>query len=368
MECQDIRKNLSAYREGMVSPEEQELIEQHLASCRSCSAALYELNRAGEVVKNLKEVEPPPWMKQRIMARVREEAEPKKGILQKLFYPLHIKVPLEAFATVLIAVVAVYVFKSVEPQMKDLQVPSPGEPMTARQEAPYPAKAPAAETPAQREKALLSQAETDQTRGKNLGQVEKEARPGEKRVAQEPSPPPKVFKALPAPTPTSPPTEAKKEAFAAKSAEAPGIAESRRAEAPPPPPLAAAPRSRLEESAGAAGAPSRDVQELKKTRSMAPSPGAVAKEKMEALAIKIQAKDIRRAGAETVGLLNQLGAGRIAQESLETTEVITAEVKAEKMKELIERLGFIGGVEEKDARLDSVAKDTSLRIEIVPVR
>ncbi len=367
MECQVIRKNLSAYREGMISPEEQELIEQHLASCRSCSTALYELSRTGEVVRNLKEAEPPPWMKQRIMSRVREEAEPKKGVLQKLFYPLHIKIPLEAFATVLIAVVAVYVFKAVEPQMKDLQVPSPGEPVIARQEAPYPAKAPAAETPAQREKAL-SRSEADQTRAKNLGQVESEARSEEKPVVQEAAPLPKEIKALPAPPPASPPAEPKKEAFAAKSAEAPGIAESRRAEEPPQPPLAAAARSRLEESAGAAGAPSRDVQELKKTRSMAPSLGAVAKEKMEALAIKIQAKDIRRAGAETVGLLNQLGAGRIAQESLETTEVITAEVKAEKMKELIERLGFIGGVEEKDARLGSVAKDTTLRIEIVPVR
>lgn len=367
MECQEIRKNLSAYLEGMVSPEDRELIEQHLASCRSCSTALYELNRTGEVVKHLKEVEPPPWMKQKIMARVREEAEPKKGILQKLFYPLHIKVPLEAFATVLVAVVAVYVFKAVEPQMKDLQVPSPGEPVIARQEAPYPAKAPAAETPAEGGE-TLSKAESDRTGGKGLGQLEREARPEEKRLAQEPSPPPKVFKALPAPPPASPPAEPKKEAFAAKSAEAPGIAESRRAEAPPPPPPAAAPRPRQEESPAAAGSASRDAQELKKTRSMAPSLSSVGKEKMEAMGIKIQAKDIRSAGSETVGLLNQLGARTIARESRENTEVITAEVKAEKMKDLIERLRFIGEVEEKDARLVSVEKDTTLRIEIVPIR
>jgi serine kinase of HPr protein (carbohydrate metabolism regulator) len=112
----------------------------------------------------------------------------------------------------------------------------------------------------------------------------------------------------------------------------------------------------------------RSAQELKKTQSRAPSLGVVAKEKVEAMGIKIQAKDIRRAGAETVGLLNQLGAGRIAQESLENTEFITAEVKAEKMKELLERLGFIGRVEEKDARLDSPEKNTAIRIEIVPVR
>jgi hypothetical protein len=239
--------------------------------------------------------------------------------------------------------------------------------MTARQEAPYPAKAPAAEKPAQREKAL-SRSETDQTRGKDLGQVKSEERPEEKRMAQETAPLPKETKALPAPPPASPPAEPKKEAFAAKSAEAPGIAESRRLEEPPQAPFAAAPRPRQEENQAAAGSAARDAQELKKTQARASSLGSVAKEKMEAMGIKMQAKDIRRARAETVELLNQLGAGRIAQESRENTEFITAEVKAEKMKELLERLGFIGRVEEKDARLDSLEKNTAIRIEIVPVR
>jgi len=126
MECQDIRKNLYAYLEGMASPEDQELIDQHLASCRACSTALYELNRTGEVLKNLKDVEPPPWMTKKIMARVRQEAKSERGFIRKLFYPLHIKIPLEAFATVLIAVIAVYVFKAMEPEMKDLQALSQG--------------------------------------------------------------------------------------------------------------------------------------------------------------------------------------------------------------------------------------------------
>ena len=355
MECQDIRKNLSAYREGMVSPEEQELIEQHLASCRSCSTALYELNRVGEAVKNLKEVEPPPWMKQKIMARVREKAEQRKGVFRKLFYPLHIKVPLEAFATVLIAVVAVYVFKAVEPQMKDLHAPSSKEPVTARQEAPYPPKPPVPETPAQAGKAL-SPAESERTKGKGLDQAEREARLEGK----------KDIKALPAPPPAYAPAQPKKEALAAKPTETPGIAESRRVQEPPQPPPAAAPHPRQEGSLSAAGSATRDAQELKKTRPMAPSLGSIAKEKAEAVGVKIQAKDILAAGAETIGLLNQLGATAIVLESREDSEVITAELKAEKVKEFIERLRFIGEVEEREIRLDSVDKDTILRIEIVP--
>jgi hypothetical protein len=367
MECQDIRKNLSAYREGMVSPENQELIEQHLASCRSCSAALHELNRVGELVKKLEEVEPPPWMKQKIMARVREEAEQRKGFLRKIFYPLHIKVPLEAFATVLIAVVAVYVFKAVEPQMKDLQAPSPREPVIARQEAPYPAKAPAAEKPVQAEKAL-SQAESERAKVKGLEQAEREAKLGEKKVTQEPSPSPKETQAPPAPPQVYAPAPPKQEVTAAKTAETPAVAESRRMQEPSQPPPATVSRPRQEESLSAAGSAVRDAQELKKARPMAPSLGAVAKEKADVMRVKIQAKDIHAAGAKTIGLLNQLGARTIARESRETAEIITAEVKAEKVKELIERLRSVGEAEEKDARLDTLAMDTTLRIEIVPLR
>jgi len=49
------------------------------------------------------------------------EAESQEGIHPKALFPLHIKIPLEAVRHGLIAVVAVYVFKAVEPEMKVLQ-------------------------------------------------------------------------------------------------------------------------------------------------------------------------------------------------------------------------------------------------------
>ena len=336
MECQDIRKNLSAYLEGMVAPEDQELIDQHLASCRACSTALYELNRTGEVLKNLKEVEPPPGMKQKIMARVREETEPKKGFIQKLFYPLHIKVPLEAFATVLIAVVAVYVFKAVEPQMKDLQVPSVREPVIARQEAPYPAKAPAAEMQAPQEKAV-PQEPPAKTKGKDLAVAQKET---EKR----------------APLPLAP------------QAEPPEIGESRMAERAPSPPAATGVAPTREDKMVLAEGAGRERKELKKAEPMVPSPRLAAKAKPEGMSILVQAKDIRHAGQEAVSLLSQLGALRINRLSQENNEVITAEVKPEKVKELIEKLRLLGEVQEKDDSLASLEKDAIIRLEIIPAR
>lgn len=307
MECRDVRKNLSAYLEGMVSPEDKELIDQHLGSCRACSKALYELNRTGEVIRNLPEVEPPPGMKQKIMARVREEAEPTKGFIQKLFYPLHIKVPLEALATVLIAVIAVYVFKAVEPQMKDLQVPSVREPVIARQEAPYPAKAPAAEPRAPREKSVLQET------------------PGKARVKD----------------------------FAA---------------APPSPPAPAGVAPTGEDKRVLAEGAVRAKKELKKAQPAAPSLRMAAKTKPGGMRMVVQARDIRHAGQEAVSLLNQLGASRIDRLSRESNEVITAELKTEKIKELVEKLRLLGEVQEKDATVASLEKDATVRIEIIPGR
>jgi hypothetical protein len=374
MDCQDIRKSLSSYLEGMVSPEDQELIDQHLASCRACSTVLYELNRTGEVLKNLKEVEPPHWMTQKIMARVREEAESKKGFIQKLFYPLHIKVPLEAFATILIAVVAVYVFKAMEPDMKGLQTSSPREPAIARQEDPYPAKAPAAETQVVQEKAVPQESPT-RTIAKDLAVAEKEspkrAQVDEEvgvRKFKEPPPPISEIKTLPASPPAPPSTAPKKEAAVSQPTEAPRIAESRTAERAPLPPAAAGVAPAQEDKMALAEGAARERKELKKAQPIAPSMRMAAKSKAEFMGFLVRVKDVRLAGGEVESLLHQLGALRIDRVSRESDEIITAEVKAEKMKELFEKLKLVGEVEEKDARLGSVEKDATLRIEIVPAR
>jgi hypothetical protein len=85
------------------------------------------------------------------MARVREEAGRKQSILQRLFYPLHIKVPIQALATIVIAVLAFQIYQTNEPEMKQA-VPLP-LPVTEQvkdrvaAETPTPASAPPAAAP-----------------------------------------------------------------------------------------------------------------------------------------------------------------------------------------------------------------------------
>ena len=157
MTCKEIEDLLPGMIDGALPETEKKRIEAHLETCASCRKAFADLRMSDERVKSLEEVEPPPWLKTRVMARVREEAEQKEGFLRKFFYPLHIKVPIQALATVLIAVVAWNVYKTGEPEFRQMAPPS-----TAVQEAPQaqapPEPGPAAgtakrdESPAAREK------------------------------------------------------------------------------------------------------------------------------------------------------------------------------------------------------------------------
>ncbi len=123
MTCKDVGILLAAMVEGVLSDQESRAVESHLRSCESCRKALADLKKTDVRVKGLEEVEPPPWLKTRVMARVHEEAAQKAGFLRKLFYPLYIKVPIQALATVLIAVIVWNVYKTEEPEYRKVLPP-----------------------------------------------------------------------------------------------------------------------------------------------------------------------------------------------------------------------------------------------------
>ncbi|HOI73750.1 MAG TPA: DUF2275 domain-containing protein [Syntrophales bacterium] len=147
MTCREIEERLSALLDDALPAEERRKVEEHLASCPSCARALADLRKTVGLVRELGEVEPPPWLRQKIMTRVREEAAPrKKGILRALFFPLYIKVPVQAFAMVLIAVLAFQIYRTSEPERQALDLPLP--PARVEQKAAAPGAAPGIPEPA----------------------------------------------------------------------------------------------------------------------------------------------------------------------------------------------------------------------------
>lgn len=125
-QCKDIEKHLPLYDEGALSGAEKQSVEEHLAQCAACRRELAYLRKSSQLVEHLADVEEPPWFQQQIMAGVRKEAD-KKGIVQKWFYPLRIKIPVPIMATIVIAVLAFYLYRSGNEQMRQILPQAPKE-------------------------------------------------------------------------------------------------------------------------------------------------------------------------------------------------------------------------------------------------
>jgi hypothetical protein len=344
MECKGTQERLSAYLEGVVSPEERKLVEEHLNSCPQCRTAFVDRKRAAELIRDLEEVEPPAWLTSKIMSRVRAENESKRGVLRKLFYPLHIKVPIEAFATVLIAVIAVYVFKAVEPEMKRAQLPVPSAQIVTREEGPQPSRQAGAESPALRSKTTLKD-HTSVAPARGGEAARKEEKPFSPGPAEE------TVTAKKKQVPAERPEEVRETAGALKKQ---GLAELRQAPGP---------AAREGESIGLADT-ARATRERPKLAA-APMAKEAAVIKPGPIDVTVNVQDVRVAGQEVEKILGQFGARKIERESREGRELLAAELKAQSVKEFLEKLKDIGETKEKGMPRDIPEGDLAIRVDIV---
>jgi hypothetical protein len=124
MEHNDIRHRLSEFIDGSVTDEERAMIEAHLETCTECSQALQELRKTLEHIKTVEEIDPPAWMAQKIMTTVRAEAGKKRPFLQRMFYPLMVKLPVQAIAVLFLAVTGFYIYQNIQPASRLSEAPS----------------------------------------------------------------------------------------------------------------------------------------------------------------------------------------------------------------------------------------------------
>jgi hypothetical protein len=130
--CKDINDKISLYLDNEISPQEKHAMEEHIKTCSQCAQTLADLQKVKAMTSKLSEVDPPPWFKQKIMARVRAEAQ-KKSFAEKWFYPLRIKVPVQIFATIFIVVAVVYIYRVGNEQFKEVMPPVTTVPMVEEQ-------------------------------------------------------------------------------------------------------------------------------------------------------------------------------------------------------------------------------------------
>jgi hypothetical protein len=117
MNCGEVQKYLADFLDKSLDNERARAIEDHLAACSRCSEEMASLAECQRLVSGLPAVELPLGFTNRVMARVREAANPP-SLWERLFLPLRIKIPLQATAVVLIAVLAAYIYQK-EPLQRE---------------------------------------------------------------------------------------------------------------------------------------------------------------------------------------------------------------------------------------------------------
>ncbi len=122
MKCSEIEQKLSAYLDEALQNEERVIIENHLAQCGHCRYLFEDLQKTKNILGGLDEIEPPPWLEEKIVARINQK-ETGKDWVQRFFFPLRVKVPIQALATVLVIVLSVYIYKSTTPELAHMDRP-----------------------------------------------------------------------------------------------------------------------------------------------------------------------------------------------------------------------------------------------------
>ena len=110
MKCEEVQEQLSEYLDTLQGGAVARGIETHLAGCAHCAEALADLAECRRLIAALPQVEPPIGFTTRVMAHVRETAA-RPNWRQRLFFPLPIKLPIQATAILVIGVLSVYLLQ-----------------------------------------------------------------------------------------------------------------------------------------------------------------------------------------------------------------------------------------------------------------
>jgi len=209
--CHDAREQLSALLDDALSAPEREALGAHLAGCAECRRELEQLRATVALLGRLPPVHAPAGFVDRVMAQAYRPSWPRR-LVDALFRPLRVKLPIEAAAVLLVGVSALYVYQHT-PEVRQLAREETRESPPSPAMAPPPPAAPPA-----------SGVGGEESRFRDLAPEAKRA-PGEQGAAREKArqAPPAV--APPAtPVPPAPTTRGAtvQEAPAAKSETMPG--------------------------------------------------------------------------------------------------------------------------------------------------
>lgn len=365
MACPIFKEKISSYLDGMLGPDGKAEVENHLKSCGRCREYYDEISRSVETVRGLDDIEPPPWLKQRVMAKIRAEKGQRVRSWKDLFRPLRIRIPVGAVAMLAVAVITVYIFRSVGHDIRVAEVSQEEAPVRSvpqDAERTDEGKRPSAEPEQrvrgrdalrlQREKTLPAPLLKETV---TLPQAAPEARLQEEKPQKKDAPALISSGGLrPAGEPAERPTAEDRPAAVRE------LQERKKVASPAPAAMPSKEEASREGTARSAGAIEQDAA------MRAPEAPAEMPRRQESLTVVVEdaARDIERIKQA----IRSLGGTLISEESLDDKKVVLLKISSRQYKDLLERLCGIGEIGWEHAPEEGPTAWRTVRIEVLDKR
>jgi hypothetical protein len=108
MKCKEIHEVLEQYLDNELSPEARKEVREHLKGCPACREELASVKRYRKAMASLKTVPAPDDFLESVHRRL--DRSPLRRLLDFLFSPVHIKVPLEAAGVLATVIIVLLLF------------------------------------------------------------------------------------------------------------------------------------------------------------------------------------------------------------------------------------------------------------------
>lgn len=125
MTCDEAREAFSDLYDATLSGAPLASLTRHLEDCPACRAEWTAFQRAVEAVARLGSAEPSPGFSARVRQRVEAPSEWRR-LVEWLFLPLHVKVPIQALALLLVAFAGLLIYQQSPEVRRQAEVPQSG--------------------------------------------------------------------------------------------------------------------------------------------------------------------------------------------------------------------------------------------------
>jgi Putative zinc-finger len=226
MNCHDARESLSAFLDEALAPEERQRVALHLEGCPECRRELARLEQTVALLHRVEPARAPVGFVDAVTAAARPRPWYRRAAAA-VFLPFSVKLPAEATALVMLALLAVYVFERT-PALQESARTQPEVREDPREKTARPAPSAALADRFARDSSSVARSPESKARPLEKEQDRREVPTTRERIQSETEIPKREAPAPAAPAPGAAPPAAKDEGALEKSQ-----AENRQAAAPP---------------------------------------------------------------------------------------------------------------------------------------